>query len=132
MLRSLDDELCNLLFVIVLIVVTVELLIDLQMSGRVQSVSEKYSILRSTSESGIFSRLASSTIREIKNSFASRALWNRAVSIWRIVHPPDSPTRVSPGTPTGGELPRQLPQGAAGGEGHSPYVFFAIALVILP
>src|SRR5579864_5505078 len=53
------------------------------MSGSAHPLSVKYSILRSTSESGIFSRCASSTIWEMRNSLASRPLWN--TFMWRIL-----------------------------------------------
>src|SRR5580692_3084331 len=50
------------------------------MSGRVQSVSEKYSILRSISGSETFSFCASATIPETRNSLASRAVGNRSIT----------------------------------------------------
>src|SRR5882724_11398606 len=53
------------------------------MSGSVHPLSVKYNILRSTSESAMFSLCASATILEIKNSLASCALWK--AFMWRIL-----------------------------------------------
>ena len=66
------DQFGDLSLVLDLVVVTFELAIDCAMSGRIQAVSEKYSILRSISDIGTPSRSACETIRSTKNSFASR------------------------------------------------------------
>ena len=55
------------------------------MPGKVQPVSEKYSIFRLMSERGMLSRSACARIRRIRYSFASRTVWNRFIA--RIILP---------------------------------------------
>jgi hypothetical protein len=81
--RTLANTLVGLLskfrdfvFILVSVVLTIKVLATFMMSGSVHPLSVKYSILRSISESATFSHSASATILEIKNSLASRSLWN--------------------------------------------------------